>query len=131
MLVMKMIIDPNRKKIAYVLSQFPSYDETFLLREMIGVEKRGVELYVFSLRPFKDKIIHQEALLFAKRTFYAPFLFSIKIWLAHLYFLLHHPIRYLSSFYFIIRSHKNKPDILLLTVLMLVAPQLLSQMAKI
>ena len=100
----------NRKKIAYILSQFPSYDETFILREMKGIDKNGIELYIFSLRSFRDKIIHNDALPFLNHTFYSPFIFSIRLWLAHFYFITKRPIKYFKAFASVFLPYISDPN---------------------
>jgi colanic acid/amylovoran biosynthesis glycosyltransferase len=64
------------RRIAYVLSLFPCYDETFILREIKGLAERGVRLRIFSLRRRKDPVIQDDALPFIPLTRYASFLFS-------------------------------------------------------
>lgn len=39
----------NQPKIAYVLSAFPSLSETFILQEMLELERQGLQLRIFSL----------------------------------------------------------------------------------
>ena len=105
-------MNKKRKKVAYVLSQFPSYDETFILREMKGVERNGLELSIFSLRPFGDKIVHKDALSFLNRTYYAPFLLSVRLWMAHFYYLANRPIKYLKALVSILFPYFRKPNVM-------------------
>ena len=37
-------------KIAYVLKTFPKLSETFILNEILELERQGLELHIFSLR---------------------------------------------------------------------------------
>lgn len=53
-------------KIAFIVSMFPCWSETFILREMIWLEKQGIELTVFSLKPCHEKVVHPEADRFVK-----------------------------------------------------------------
>ena len=46
-------------KIAFIFSQFPCYDETFILREMNGLKDTGLEFEIYFLKTPKDKIIHE------------------------------------------------------------------------
>jgi glycosyltransferase involved in cell wall biosynthesis len=44
--------------IAYVLKQFPKLSETFILNEMLELERQGEELTVFSTEPCQEERIH-------------------------------------------------------------------------
>jgi glycosyltransferase involved in cell wall biosynthesis len=60
-------------RIAYLLNQFPSVTETFILREMAQLERRGVHLLPCALvRPDAGAPIHPEAEPFLPRTVYRP-----------------------------------------------------------
>lgn len=48
-------------KVAYVLSMFPCWSETFILREMLELRRRGVELTIFSLKPCTETLVHPDA----------------------------------------------------------------------
>lgn len=53
--------EPPKPRIAYILSMFPALSETFILRELLELERSGVELTILSLKPFTDRIVHPEA----------------------------------------------------------------------
>ena len=56
---------------AYVLSQFPETHETFILREVQALTHAlGTRLPTFSLKPCRDRVIHEEARPFLKTTCY-------------------------------------------------------------
>jgi len=61
-------------RIGYVLSLFPCYDETFILREIKGLAERGVRLRIFSLRRRRDPVIQEDARPFMTETLYEPYL---------------------------------------------------------
>ena len=86
----------TQSKIAFIFSQFPCYDETFILREMNQLKAAGLDFVIYSLKSAHDKIVHDEAEELSGDTAYLPFV-SPKIILINLYFLLRHPWRYLSS----------------------------------
>ena len=67
------------RRIAYVVSLFPCYDETFILREIKGLSERGVRLRIFSLRRRKDPVVQDDAVPFVPSTRYASFLFSREV----------------------------------------------------
>jgi colanic acid/amylovoran biosynthesis glycosyltransferase len=62
------------RRIAYVLSLFPCYDETFILREIKALAARGVDLRILSLRRRADPFVQEDARPFLARTVYEPYL---------------------------------------------------------
>jgi len=48
-------------KIAYLLKTFPKLSETFILNEILELERQGVELRIFSLREPSETKMHAEA----------------------------------------------------------------------
>jgi glycosyltransferase involved in cell wall biosynthesis len=64
------VIDRPPRQVAYVLSLFPSLSETFILREILALRRRGVGVLVFSLKPPSEPIMHEEARLLLKDTVY-------------------------------------------------------------
>ena len=65
------------KKTAFIVSQFPCYDEAFILRELHALSKR-MDIMIFSLKRSKDPIVHDQAKELLDRTIYVPFLFSFR-----------------------------------------------------
>jgi colanic acid/amylovoran biosynthesis glycosyltransferase len=61
-------------KVAYIVSAFPTVEETFVLYEMIEMEKLGVAVELYPLRRLRLKIEHPEADCWIKRAHYRPFL---------------------------------------------------------
>ena len=60
-------------RIAYVLNQFPSPSETFILREMAHLDRRGVRILPCALaRPSPAAPVHPEAEPFLLRVIYRP-----------------------------------------------------------
>jgi len=58
-------------KVAYIVSLFPKISETFILREMLALRKRGVEIVVVSLKRHREVIMHSETELLLPSTIYA------------------------------------------------------------
>ena len=104
----------KEQKIAFIFSQFPCYDETFILREMNQLRAGGLEFEIYSLKSPKDKIVHDEAKELAKNTSYLPF-FSFKLLKADLFFLFHHPLRYLTTFFGVLLRNLKSPNFFLKT----------------
>ena len=64
---------PARPRLGIVISMFPELHETFILRELVALERRGVEFDVFSLQYPRDPITIEEARRLSEtRTTYSP-----------------------------------------------------------
>lgn len=59
-------------KIAYVLKRFPRFSETFILNEILELEKQGAEIEIFSLLPPLDDIRHEHFKELKAPVFYLP-----------------------------------------------------------
>lgn len=104
----------NNSKVAFIFSQFPAYDETFILREMNQLRATGCKFQIYSLKIPKDKIMHEEAKELAKTTSYLPF-FSLKLLGCDLFYLFRYPLRYFSAFFNALSRNLNSPDFFLKT----------------
>jgi glycosyltransferase involved in cell wall biosynthesis len=63
----------DEMRVAYLLDEFPSVSETFILREMVQLERRGVTIVPCALRrPPAGEPVHPEAEGLAERTLYRP-----------------------------------------------------------
>ncbi|MGQ9661286.1 MAG: glycosyltransferase family 4 protein [Kiritimatiellia bacterium] len=67
-------------KIAYVVAEFPSLTETFILRELNALVSLQTELTVFALRRSASPICHEDARAFSDRTFYPPPVLAPNTW---------------------------------------------------
>jgi glycosyltransferase involved in cell wall biosynthesis len=99
-------------RVLYVLSQFPCYDEAFLLREIHAVAER-LDTWVFSLRPSRDPVVHDEARALAPRTLSVAFLLSPRIVRAHLRLLRRRPRRYAAALGRLVAGNWRSPEFLL------------------
>jgi colanic acid/amylovoran biosynthesis glycosyltransferase len=61
-------------RIAYIVSAFPALPETFVLFDMIEMEKLGMRVELYPLRRLHSKVKHPEAEVWIKRAHYRPFL---------------------------------------------------------
>src|SRR5258708_11727131 len=60
-------------KIAYLLKTFPKLSETFILNEILELERQGLELHIFSLRqPSETKVQPGVAEVRARITYIRP-----------------------------------------------------------
>jgi glycosyltransferase involved in cell wall biosynthesis len=90
-------------KVAYVMSRFPKLTETFVLYEMLAVERSGVPVEIFPLLRERAPVMHSEARALVDRAHFQPFL-SWAILRAHGHFLLHKPRAYFSAFWSLLRG---------------------------
>ena len=103
--------------IAFIFVVFPWITETFILREILQLQKLGVHPEIFSLQsPPANRIIHPEAASLAKQTHYSPFFFSWHLWSSHLYYLRHCPVRYLGLLARLISGSVKQPVLLAKTL---------------
>ena len=99
-------------RVAYVMSRFPKLTETFILFEMIAVERQGVAVELFPLLRERTSTIHPEASALVDRARFLPFL-SWSIVKSQLWFLRHRPRRYLRTIGAIVRGTWRSPNFLL------------------
>lgn len=97
--------------IAYIVSRFPHLPETFILREMIHLEKLGwkVELYPLILQ--HQDIVHEEARPWVQRAHTVPWL-SLALITANLRRLAARPRQYISLFWRVVRENIRSPKFL-------------------
>lgn len=90
-------------KIAYIVSLFPKLSETFILREMIGLEALGHRITIVSLKRDVEPVVHKEALAFQDRTMHpGP---ALAAGVASLASALRHPLRVARIVGRIVLSH--------------------------
>jgi glycosyltransferase involved in cell wall biosynthesis len=85
-----------KKKIAYILSRFPTVSETFILYEIIELRKLGAEIDIFPLVHQKGAIIHAEVETLAPRVHYYHF-FSLASIRDHVFWLHKKPKTYIQT----------------------------------
>jgi colanic acid/amylovoran biosynthesis glycosyltransferase len=69
--------------IAYILKRYPRLSETFILNELLELERQGITLRIFSLREPNDGIFHREVELVRARVTYIPWRRVLAIARAH------------------------------------------------
>lgn len=47
--------------VGYIVSMFPCWSETFILREIVALRRRGVRIRILSLKPSAQQVIHDSA----------------------------------------------------------------------
>jgi glycosyltransferase involved in cell wall biosynthesis len=85
---------PRQPRVAYIMSRFPKITETFILFEILAVEKFGITVEVFPLLRERQGVVHPEAAPIVDRAHFHPFVSFPILW-ANLYFLAVRPLTYL------------------------------------
>lgn len=90
-------VDGFNGPIGIFISMFPERHETFILRELVALERRGVDFTLYSLQRPREEIDIEDAIrLKQQRTRYAS-LFGLPALMAFAAALLHHPLRTLGA----------------------------------
>jgi len=85
-----------RRPVAVLLSRFPLITETFILREVIELERQGQPVVLVPLLREEPEVVHAEAVPWVGRALYSPFLSREIVW-ANVKTLARRPGRYLSA----------------------------------
>jgi colanic acid/amylovoran biosynthesis glycosyltransferase len=70
-------------RIAYLINQYPKVSHSFIRREILALEQRGIDIFRIALRGWDGEIVDQEDILERKRTRYVlrdgalPLLFAM------------------------------------------------------
>lgn len=84
----------REEPVVYIMSRFPLLTETFILREMLELERQGLRLVVFPLLRARQAVRHAEVERLRAEVLYTPFL-SLPIVRANLHYLRRGAGRYL------------------------------------
>ena len=116
-------------RIAYIVSRFPHLPETFILREMICLEKLGWDIELYPLIYQKQKIIHDEAVPWLDRAHRLPWL-SGEIIRVNFREFLYRPGFYLSLWMQILRENIRSPKFLIRAMLLFPKAVLMAKMFR-
>jgi len=86
-----------------VMSRFPKLTETFVLYEILALEKLGIEVQIYPLLRERQAVSHPEVDKLLPRVRFLPFL-SLPIVRAHLHFLRRKPAEYLGVLWDVLRG---------------------------
>lgn len=104
-------------KIAYILSRFPAFTETFIIREVREIRRRGIGVEVFSLKYAKDReASHADTKELYRSTHYIPYFFSGEVWGAVYFFLRTQPGLTFKTLFSLIRYSFRSPMALLKSI---------------
>lgn len=87
-------------RLAYLLKCFPRLSETFILNEVLELERQGVEMHIYSLNEPQEAVRHRVASEVRSPITYLPYplLSSAFTYLgAHCELAVRHPLRYVST----------------------------------
>ena len=91
------------QKIAYILGCFPDDTPTFVFNEIVGLERLGLDIFIFSIHKSNNDGYQPSYKTMFKKTIYADPPYSLPIILSHIYYLLRCPSFYLKLLF----SKKN------------------------
>jgi glycosyltransferase involved in cell wall biosynthesis len=101
--------------IAVMLSRFPTVTETFILREVLELERQGQPVRLVPMIRENPKIVHDAARPWIERALFTPFL-SLSIAGANVLALLRHPFRYTTLLVRLVAGTITRPKSLLRTL---------------
>lgn len=104
-------------KIAYIVSRFPHLPETFILREMIHVEKFGWQVELYPLIIQRQPVVHEEAQSWVARAHAVPW-FSLDLLKANISRLFTRPAQYVSLLWRVVRENMQSPKFLVRALLL-------------
>ena len=103
------------RSVAVLMSRFPTVTETFILREMIEMERQSQPVRVVPMLRETPAVIHEEAKPYVGRALYTPFL-NPAIFAANVKTFLRNPFRYWWLLLRLILGTITSPDIFLRTL---------------
>ncbi len=92
-------------KVGYIMSRFPKLTETFVLYEILAVQRAGLEVEILPLQRERTNVMHREAERLVQQARFTPFLFSWPLVLAHMHFLWRKPGAYLSALWVLVSAN--------------------------
>lgn len=98
-------------KVAYLMSRFPKISETFVLYEIVELERMGFRVEIFPLLREREQVLHAEAAPLVARAHYSrPN--DRKVLAAQAYWLRRAPGRYLAAWAAVLRENAGSPGFL-------------------
>ena len=99
-------------RVAYIMSRFPKLTETFVLDEILELERKGVSVEVFPLWRENAKVVHPEACAVVARAHFTRTL-DLPILRDNFRWFLRRPIAYLGTLATLIRANRRSPRYLI------------------
>ena len=106
---------PDHTRVLYLVSLFPCWSETFIVREIHALMRQGVEVRIISLKPHSEPMVQPDAEILLDRVIYPPASLagSLK---AALPKVLGHPLQSVRELAPLVKSLWRKPDELVKSV---------------
>ncbi len=105
------------RRVAYIMSRFPHLPETFILREMIGLEEVGWQVLLYPLIFQKQAIVHPQALPWMQRAWRKPLLSADMLW-ANVQTAVRNPIQYAKTLGQVLWENRTSPKFLIRAVVL-------------
>jgi len=96
-------------RIAYIVSGFPAFSETFVLREVVEIKGLGHDVQVYSLKSWVDPCYYSPAEGIVRSTEYSPFFLSLRLLWANVKTALCHPVKYWGTLLFVLLHGLRTP----------------------
>ncbi len=94
------------RRVAYIMSRFPKLTETFVLDEILELERKGVRVEVFPLWREEAEVMHPEARAIVERAHFTPTL-NLEILRSNGRCFSRAPVRYLRCLATLIRANRR------------------------
>ena len=96
---------------AYLLKRFPRLSETFILHEILELERQGLDLHLFSILPPDDEIVHADVGRVRAPVTYLPagWRATRAIVRAHLALVRRGPRRYVGAVAYALQRERTSP----------------------
>lgn len=105
---------PAKKlKIAYILSRFPAFSETFISNEIWWLRYHGYDVRIFSLLKPRDTLVQPQSKDLMQYVNNSPPFLSREIFSAQLYYIFHRPLKYIQAGFKTLRCTYREPHVLL------------------
>ena len=85
-------------RIAYLINQYPKVSHSFIRREILALEKRGIQIMRISLRGWDDHLVDKSDQREREKTLYVLSDGALPLLLAFFRVLVTHPLRFSSAF---------------------------------
>ena len=96
-------------RIGFLVKTYPKLSETFILEEILGLERLGIDLHIFSLNPPQDAAVHSAfAQVWASVTYLPVGTAALESLVAQFKLLLRNPLRYLEALWFALWRPEGK-----------------------
>src|SRR4051795_8698713 len=104
-------LTPFRGRIGYVLPRFPKVSETFILFEIVELERLGLDVDLYALVRERPAVMHPEAARLVERAHF-PAAARRAVLAAQLHWLRRRPRRYLRAWWRALRGNARSPKFL-------------------